>query len=171
MGTQEVLAYSVAGILVVSLASLAVFGAIALALNRSLSRIMDQAETFLKQTQEELAATLQEAHLTLERVEKLAQSTDGLVRSEITPTMQVTRAALSNVERTTGVIRATAESMGRVAVVVNALTGPAGIGKALKSSSGKLGLLAVGVRAGLNAFLHNGSPRTRASAGSDRPDN
>jgi uncharacterized protein YoxC len=163
MNTQEIIAYSVAGILAVSLVGLVAFIVAGIAIGRRLTNVLDQTESFLKNIQEEVAGTLQEAQVALERIEKLSQSTDALIRDDLGPTLQGTRAIVTNVERTTGAVRAAVEGVGRIAAVVSAVAEPAYIatatGKAVKTSSNKIGLLAYGVRMGLNALLHDGTSK------------
>jgi len=155
-------------LLAVMVATLAVLGfGLAAGLKR-IERVADQAESFLKQTQEELAATLQQTHLALERVERLAQSTDVLVRQELAPTLQAARATLGHVESTTRAISSTAGAVSRVASTAGAVASPAGLGSLavslLRAPGGKAALAILGVGAGLRALLS----RDGHAAGSKR---
>lgn len=134
---------------------------------RKVGQLTDQVGDFLKKMQEEVAATLQETHTALERVETLAQSTDKLVREEIGPTLAVTRATLSHVEATTRAINEGAQGVRAIVGRVEAVSNPTNIaaltGQVLKSSGGKIGLLAAGLTAGFRALLSDGHKSNQQS--------
>ncbi len=165
MGIREVIELVLLALVVVNLGALS-FGI--LAVLKTVSRSLDQLQGSIAGIQSEVVPALRGAKAALEHVERLAESTDSLVHAELTPTLQVTRATLGNVEKTTRVVSQTVEGVGRVAAVVNAVTEPASlgttVGRALQSSTGRIGLVAYGVRAGLRALLSNGAKRAEITA-------
>lgn len=134
---------------------------------RILGRLATRIELSLTRMQEESTAALRQAHVTLERVETLAQSSDQLLREQLSPTLEVTRAALTHVETSARGVGETVEGVQRVVRGLVAITGPgamAVVTQAVYKRGGKLGLIALGLGAGLRAFFGNGRRQARSTS-------
>jgi uncharacterized protein YoxC len=123
---------------------------------RILGRLADRLEVALGRLQQDVTATLRQAHDTLERIERVAQSSDQLLREEVAPTLELTRSTIEHVE---GSVRGVSESVNGVQRIVRgilAVSGPgamAVITRRIYKQGGKLGLVAMGLGAGLRALL------------------
>jgi len=113
-----------------------------------------QSLTNLEETRTEISGTLQ-------RLESVAKSTEEVLRTEVTPTLQVTRATLANLEVTTRALADTTLAVrgltGRAEQAVNAqrlLTAALPIARMMTAKGGGLasGLIA-GIGTGLKAML------------------
>src|SRR5438876_75918 len=82
------------------------------------------ALTKIGQLSTRMESTLAEVKTTLNRVEKLAASTESLVDHEIVPTLQVTRATIGHLEVTTRTIRSGVEGVAKIVAVVDTIAHP-----------------------------------------------
>lgn len=161
MEPQMTMAWSLVGILVVHIVVLIGGIVVVVIAGRRAGQLIHQMETLLRHMQEEMTATLDETHSTLQQVEKLTQTTDKLVREEVGPTLSTTRAMLTNVENTTRSLRDSAKAVSTVLSRVEKVSNPILIARATrqawKATSEKLSLLATGVSAGFRALLSDQS--------------
>lgn len=125
-----------------------------------------QSLTNLEETRTEISGTLK-------RLEAVAQSTEEVLRTEVTPTLQITRATLANLEITTRALAETTLAVrsltGRAEQAVNAqrlLSAALPIARMMTARGGGLasGLFA-GIGSGIKAFLGR---KTRIQA--DKPE-
>lgn len=123
----------------------------------------------VRQSLHNLEETRTEISGTLQRLESVAKSTEEVLRTEVTPTLQVTRATLANLEVTTRALADTTLAVrgltGRAEQAVNAqrlLTAAVPIARMMTSRGGGLasGLLA-GIGTGIKAML--GRKKNRSS--------
>lgn len=130
---------------------------------RTLKRLADCIEGLLGRTQEEITTTLRKVQATLDRVENLAQSSDQLLREDVTSTLDVARSTLTEVKMATRGVSDTVGGVQRVVKGLVAMSGPGALAvvtQRLIRKGNKLGLLAFGVGTGLRV-LFNGSRRNR----------
>jgi hypothetical protein len=115
----------------------------------------------VRQTLTNLEATRTEISSTLKRLETVAQSTEEVLRAEVTPTLQITRATLANLEITTRALAETTLAVrgltGRAEQAVNAqrlITAAIPIARMMTARGGGIasGLFA-GIGSGIKAML------------------
>ena len=135
---------------------------------RILGRTMGQVATTLAQMREEVAATLLQARATLDRVEKLARSSDQLVTTELTPTLASARLMIGEVESSARNIRVGVDN---IQSTVRSVTSGGGssalafVAQTVYKRGGKLGLLALGLSAALRALFAPSRRRAQATTG------
>ncbi len=126
-----------------------------------------------RQSLSNLEETRAEVSGTMKRLESVAASTEEILRTEVTPTLQVTRATLANLEVTTRALADTTLAVrsltGRAEQAVNAqrlLTAALPIARMMSARSGGIasGLIA-GIGTGIKAIL--GRKKTRPSETSE----
>jgi hypothetical protein len=125
---------------------------------RTLNRLTDQVETWLRRSQEEITATMRQAQVTLEHGERLVQAAEQVVRDDVTLTLETARSTLIQVEAVSRDLSETLGSTQRIVGGIAAVTGPGALAmvtQRLLGKSNRLGLLAFGVGAGLRAFFGN----------------
>ena len=112
-----------------------------------------------------LEATRQEADKTLKQLAEVAASTDKVLREEVAPTLQMTRATLENVEVTTRALAQTTRAMQRITGRAESLTSAQRL-LALGGSIAQnvFAAKANGKKAGLNAVRDNGGNKIAAPA-------
>ena len=123
---------------------------------RILGRTMGQVATTLTQMREEVAATLLQTRATLDRVEKLARSSDLLVTAEITPAVASARSMIGEVEASARNIRAGVDGIQSTVRSVTSAGGSsvlAFVARTVYKKGGKLGLLALGLSAAVRALM------------------
>ena len=115
----------------------------------------------VRQSLSNLEETRSEISSTLQRLESVAKSTEEVLRTEVTPTLQVTRATLANLEITTRALADTTLAVrgltGRAEQAVNAqrlLTAALPIARMMTARGGGIasGLIA-GIGTGIKAML------------------
>ncbi|MCW3096011.1 MAG: hypothetical protein JWL77_1629 [Chthonomonadaceae bacterium] len=125
----------------------------------------------VRQSLNNLEETRTEISGTLQRLESVAKSTEEVLRTEVTPTLQVTRATLANLEVTTRALAETTLAVrgltGRAEQAVNAgrlLTAALPIARMMTSRGGGIasGLLA-GIGTGIKAILGKKKSKTQAA--------
>lgn len=135
---------------------------------RILGRTMGQVATTLVQMREEVAATLLQARATLDRVEKLARSSDLLVTAELTPALVSARSMIGEVESSARNIRAGVDN---IQSTVRSVTSGGGssvlafVAQTVYKRGGKIGLLALGLSAALRALFAPSRRRAQATTG------
>jgi hypothetical protein len=166
MDPQLLIFYAVAAIAVIQLLVLVVLAAAIPKLVAKIGALSDRTETFLQGMQEELTATLQEAHTALVRVEELSQTTHRLLKEDVTPVFQSARSAASLAESAGKSVSDTLASVKKIAATVESVSSPtalaASAAQAMKTGKGRAGLMALGISAGVGAIL--GVQRKRAAA-------
>ena len=147
-------------LLAVIVANVVVFSVGVLQALKMVVKSLEGLDAKVQSLQGEMVPVLREARATLQRVEQLAASTDSLVKSELAPTVQLTRSTVTYVEAATRAVSQTAQNVAQITTIVRTVTEPANVssaaGRVLKLSADKLGLLMVGIRTGLRALLLNG---------------
>ena len=119
--------------------------------------VLGQVRTSLSNLEE----TRTEISGTLKRLESVAQSTEEVLRTEVTPTLQVTRATLANLEITTRALAETTLAVrgltGRAEQAVNAqrlLTAAVPIARMMSArGSGLAAGLVAGIGSGIKALM------------------
>lgn len=115
----------------------------------------------VRQTLTNMETTRTEISGTLKRLESVAQSTEEVLRTEVTPTLQITRATLANLEITTRALAETTLAVrgltGRAEQAVNAqrlITAAIPIARMMTARGGGIasGLFA-GIGSGIKAML------------------
>ena len=113
----------------------------------------------MKRIQEDVNATLREATATLSRAEKLAEATENMVRFELSPTLAISRAALAHVEVTTRGISEGVQGVRNMVGQVEKVASPSSLLSVVSSvlglPTGKAGLIALGLGAGIRAVVHS----------------
>jgi uncharacterized protein YoxC len=135
---------------------------------RILARTMGQVSTTLVQLREEIAATLLQTRATLDRVEKLARSSDQLVNGEITPMLVSARSMIGEVESSARNIRAGVDGIQKTVRSVTSAGGSgalAFVAKTVYNRGGKIGLLALGLGAALRALWTPSRRQAQATKG------
>jgi len=150
LSTRDWIELALTALLVVNLVALTV--PLALTFGH-IRRVASQMDTTMRALQEETTATLQETSDALARVEKLSASLDKVVREEVAPTLQLTRATLEHVEGATRNVSEGLAGVRRIVGTVETVSTPAGLmaatGKMVQTPGGRLGLLAVALGTGL----------------------
>jgi uncharacterized protein YoxC len=135
---------------------------------RILGRTMAQVATSLAELRAEIAATLLQTRATLDRVEKLARSSDQLVTAELTPTIVSARAMIGEVETSARNIREGVDGLQNTVRSVASAGGSSAlafVAQTIFKRGGKLGLLALGLSAAARAFLTPSRRQARATTG------
>lgn len=131
---------------------------------RVLNRLGARLETAIGRIEGQITPALQQARATLEKVEKLAQSSNQVIHEDVAATLEAARSTLVQVESASREVGDTVGGVQRVVKGLVAVTAPgaaAVVAKRLIGTGNKLSLLAFGVGAGLQAFFSNGMRRTR----------
>jgi uncharacterized protein YoxC len=159
-------AQGIVTLLVIALTVLVVVLAVGVVMAvRIVARLSNRIEVTLARMQEETTATLRQAHVTLERVEILAHSSNELLRDQVAPALDMTRTTLVHMEASARGINQSVDRIQRVVRAVAAITGPgaaAVIAQSVYKRGGKLGLVALGLGAGLKAFFGNEGRQDRS---------
>ncbi len=149
---------------VVTTILLAVAAAALIVLIRTLNRMVNRIEDSLARTQGDVTTTLRRAQAAFERMERLAQSSDEVLREDVSPTLEVARSTMIQIEAASRSMTETVDGVQRVVRGLVAVSGPGALAmvtQRLLRKGNKLGLLAFGVGAGLRAFFSDGSRRNR----------
>jgi hypothetical protein len=135
---------------------------------RILGRTSGHLESSLAQMREELAATLLQARATLDKVEKLARSSDHLVTAELTPTLVSARAMIGEVEISARNIRAGVDGIQNAVRTMASASGSGALAlvtQTVYKRGGKIGLLALGLGAALRALMTPSRRKAQATTG------
>ncbi len=154
-----------AALLVLTLMVLSLSVSYALRRIASLSSRMDDA---VAQMQRDVGTALQDTRAALHHVSELSEILTVLLRAEVTPTVEVARAALTHVEVTLKGIADTTSTVRRLAAGAEALTTPSAVSAAMErvagSTAGRLALLAAGVLALLQGVLRGRRKQTTTTS-------
>lgn len=154
-----------AALLVLTLMVLSLSVSYALRRIASLSSRMDDA---VAQMQRDVGTALQDTRAALHHVSELSEILSVLLRSEVTPTVEVARAALTHLEVTLKGIADTTSTVRRLAAGAEALTTPSAVSAAMErvagSTAGRLALLAAGVLALLQGVLRGRRKQTTTTS-------
>lgn len=160
MQAKEIVEIVLASLLVLNVLILGIGLSSAL---RRITALTGKIEAFLAAMQEETTVTLQQAHDTLARAEALALSTDHVVKDQLLPTLEATRALVENVESTTRTVKDSVQGARRVISSVEAASLPAALAgpasRLLGSPAGKTGLIALGAVLGLRAWQQDAAKK------------
>lgn len=131
-------------------------GSVAYALRR-VGQLSARVDSAVADVQRDAVAALQETHSSLTRLTALTESLNDLLKTQVTPTLEVTQSALGHVDTTLkGVADATA-TIRRLAAGAEALTTPSAMSAAMErvthSPSGRVALLAAGAVALLQGVV------------------
>lgn len=166
MDPQSLMAYSLAAIAIIQLAVLVALLAALPKIGARIGALTERMDTFLKGMQEELTATLQEAHTALVRVEELSQTTERTIKEDLAPVLQSAKAAANHAENAGKTVSDCLSSVRKIAATVEAVSSPgalaASAAQAMKSGTGRASLMALGISAGVGAIL--GVQKKRAAA-------
>ncbi len=135
---------------------------------RILGRTMGQVVITLTQLRDEVTATLHQTRATLDRVEKLARSSDQMVTSELTPALAAARSMIGEVESSARDIRAGVDGIQNTVRSVTSAGGSSVlsfVAQTLFKKSGKLGMLAIGLGAAMRALTAPSRRQARAKKG------
>ena len=120
-------------------------GAVAVALRR-ISALSDRLDSAIGDVQRQTVTALQDTHAALTQLAGLTASLETLLKEEVTPTVQVSRSALTSVDTTLRGIADATISVRRIAAGAEALTSPTAVSEAINKmmagSGGKAALLA-----------------------------
>jgi len=133
---------------------------------RILGRTTGHVATTLAQIREEVAATLLQTRATLDKVEKLARSSDQLVTAELTPTLASARSMLGEVETSARNVRAGVDGIQNAVRSMGSAGGSGAlalVAQTVYKRGGKIGLLALGLGAALRALLTPSRRQARAT--------
>ena len=143
-----------AALLVVNLVVLG--GAVAV-LMRRIGDLSERLNGFIEKSQTETLELSKKVQTSLGRIETLTTSLDELIRTELAPTLQVTRSALENVDTVTRGVRDSVQAIRGIVSGAQSLTTPAAIaqaaGKMMQTPGGRAGLIAVGIGAAVRALF------------------
>ncbi len=124
---------------------------------KRLSIIGDDITHHLRQASEEISATLQQAHITLENVDRLTHTADKMIREELTPTISHARLLVENAAETSESLNSAIVDVKKVAGRVAYYSDPTVIAVAtnrmVKSSASRASLWFRGIREAVRTLL------------------
>jgi hypothetical protein len=135
-----------------------------LAAIRVLNRLVTRIDSSLDRIDAEVTPAFQQARATFEKIEQLARTSDQVLQENLAATLEAARMTLVQVESTSRDVSDTFDGAKRVAKSLAAMTAPgaaAVVTKRILKTGNRLSLLAFGVGAGLQAFFGNGLRRIR----------
>lgn len=138
-------------LLLLLIANLGVLSSAMILTLKRLTGLSIRLDSAMEEIQRDTVRTLQETHTALTQMGAALSTLDNLLQSEVTPTLQTARSALTHVDVTLKGVADATTSVRRIAAGAEALTGPSVISAAIErtagSGPGRVALLAAGALA------------------------
>jgi len=131
-----------------------------------------QVESSVREMEGDLSATLRQTRSTLERVEKMAQGVDVLVREQVSPSIDSARWALAKAQQSVSTLTEGKSKVQRLAKAVQAVSGAgalAAFSRQVLRRRGGIGLAVLAAGAILQALLRRDHNPKAPTAGDDLP--